>query len=94
MVTKLNIKEGDRVEKGALLAKLEDVDYRAEYDHAVANAEAAKRRCDELWKYRDMEIQQAKADLADSKAQLHPTQDRLQAHGRIEELQCRRRQGI
>lgn len=70
MVTKLNITEGDRVEKGALLAKLEDVDYRADYDHAVASAEAAKRRCDELWKYRDMEIEQAKADLADNKAQL------------------------
>ena len=70
MVTKLNITEGDRVKKGALLAKLEDVDYRADYDHAVASADAAKRRCDELWKYRDLEIEQAKADLADSKAQL------------------------
>src|SRR5579862_1465549 len=43
MVLKLNVTEGMAVKKGFLLAKLEDVDYRADYDHAVAQADAAKR---------------------------------------------------
>jgi multidrug resistance efflux pump len=69
MVTKLYITEGMRVKKDFLLAELEDIDYKAEYDHAVAIAAGAQRKCDELWKYRDQEIKQAAADLADCKAQ-------------------------
>jgi multidrug resistance efflux pump len=69
MVTKLYITEGMRVNKDFLLAELEDIDYKAEYDRAVATADSARRKYDELWKYRDQEISQAVADLADCKAQ-------------------------
>lgn len=69
MVIKLYITEGMRVPKDFLLAELEDIDYKADYDRAVANVGAAQRRHDELWKYRDVEIKQAEADMADSKAQ-------------------------
>jgi HlyD family secretion protein len=69
MVMKLNITEGMPVKKGFLLAKLEDVDYKADYEHAVATADGAKRRHDELWKYRRQEIQQADAEWKDCKAQ-------------------------
>jgi len=69
MVLNLNITEGKKVQKGYLLAKLEDVDYQADYDHSKATAESLKRRYEELFKYRDQEIRQAEADYADSKAQ-------------------------
>jgi HlyD family secretion protein len=62
MVEKLYIKEGDRVEKGKVLAELEEIDYKADYDRALATL-------DELWKYRDQEIEQCKADWEDCKAQ-------------------------
>jgi HlyD family secretion protein len=68
MVTKLYITEGKLVPKDFLLAELEDVDYRYDYEHALAAAESAQRHYDELWKYRDQEIRQAAADWADSKA--------------------------
>jgi len=70
MVMKLNITEGMRVKKDFLLAELEDIDYRAEFVRAEATADGAERRYNELWKYRDQEIQQMAADLADSEAQL------------------------
>ncbi len=69
MVMKLYITEGMAVKKDLLLAELEDVDYKADYDHALANAVGAQRRWDEMWKYRDQEIKQAAADWEDSKAQ-------------------------
>ena len=62
MVTKLNITEGMRVKKDCLLAELEDIDYKADRDRAVATL-------DELCKYREQEEDQAKADWEDCKAQ-------------------------
>lgn len=68
-VMKLYIMEGKRVKKGDILAEIETVDYQADYDRAVASVESAKRRWQELWKYREEEVRQAKAELDDAKAQ-------------------------
>jgi HlyD family secretion protein len=75
MVTKLNIQEGTRVDKGFVLAELEKVDYQSEYDHAVATAAAAKQRYLELENgFRKEEKEQAKQELHENEAlrdQLH-----------------------
>lgn len=69
MVTKLYITEGMQVQKGDTLATLEDVDYRADRDRARGASEAAEARWQELWKYRDKEISQVRAELDDAKTQ-------------------------
>jgi HlyD family secretion protein len=64
MVTKLNILEGMRVDKGFVLAELEKVDYQAEYDRAAATAASARQRYLELKNgYRPEEIEQAEQEL-------------------------------
>lgn len=68
-VLQLNIKEGKYVEKGFVLAVLEDVEFKADYLHCVEAVNSAKGRLDELKVYRNEEIQQAKADLDDAIAQ-------------------------
>lgn len=69
MVMELNIEEGMRIKEGDIVAKIETTEYKADYDRAQGAAGAAKHRWQELWKYRDDEIRQLKADLDDSKAQ-------------------------
>jgi HlyD family secretion protein len=70
MVTKLNILEGLRVDKGFVLAELEKVDYQAEYDRAVATAASAKQRYLELKNgFRQEEKDQAKHELQENEAQ-------------------------
>lgn len=70
MVTKLNIEEGQRIAKGAVIAELEDIDYRADRDRAKATLENAKQRLLELQSgNRPEEIQQAKAELDEAEAQ-------------------------
>ncbi|HZT82630.1 MAG TPA: efflux RND transporter periplasmic adaptor subunit [Gemmataceae bacterium] len=69
MITKLYIQEGDRVEQGKVLAELETVDYKADYDRALATAEGAWQRWYELCTgYRKDEIVQAKAELDEADA--------------------------
>ena len=69
MVTDLDIQEGKWVRKGHVLAKLEDIDYKADYDHAVgALAEARQNLC-ELKDFRDKEIEQMKARWEEASAQ-------------------------
>lgn len=68
-VTELYIQEGKRVKKGELLAEIEDTEFRADRDRVKAQVEGAKHRLDELWKYREKEISQAKAEMDDSIAQ-------------------------
>src|SRR5439155_21001653 len=70
MVTHIYFKEGDIVDKGKLLVEFEDVSYRADRDRAGAMLEEAKRNLDVLTKYRQQEIEQAKAKLDEAKAQL------------------------
>lgn len=75
MVVKLNIEEGQHVEKGDVLAVLETTDYKAEYDRAVATANASWQRFLELYVgSRPEEIKQAKAQLEEMEA----NRDRLQ----------------
>jgi HlyD family secretion protein len=62
--------EGQFFEKGAILAKLEDIDYRAERDHAVAARDAAKQRYEESLRNRPEEIEEAKHELKESEATL------------------------
>ena len=71
MIVRLPIQEGMRVKKGDVVAELEDTDYRADYERAVASLEAAKQRLLELEHgNRPEEISQATAELAESEAQL------------------------
>jgi multidrug resistance efflux pump len=70
MVVKLRIMEGMRVAKGDVLAELEDIDYRADRDRAKALLESAQQNLAELDRgFRPEEIEQARAELAESEAQ-------------------------
>jgi multidrug resistance efflux pump len=60
MVMELTFKEGDFVKEGTVLAKLEDVNYKADRNRAQAALDEAQRNLDVLTKYRQQEIQQAK----------------------------------
>ncbi|MBI2808499.1 MAG: efflux RND transporter periplasmic adaptor subunit [Planctomycetes bacterium] len=68
-VMKLELEEGKYVKKGVVLAKLEDIEYEADFRHASAAVKVAQARVDELKKYRGDEIAQAKADMDDARAQ-------------------------
>ncbi|MFO0968140.1 MAG: HlyD family efflux transporter periplasmic adaptor subunit [Gemmataceae bacterium] len=67
-VVYLKFKEGQTVPKGALLAKIEDTEFKADFDKANGALDAARRRVDVLEKYRDDEIKQAKADFDETMA--------------------------
>src|SRR5262249_47355114 len=70
MIESLNIEEGKHVKKGEILAQLETVDYRAEYDHALANYESCWQKWLELYSgSRPQEIKAAKARLDEMDAQ-------------------------
>ncbi|ODA28272.1 HlyD family secretion protein [Planctopirus hydrillae] len=70
-IIELNVKEGTRVEKGFVLAKLEPTEYRADYEGARANVAAAEARLAELREgNRPEEIAQAQAELGEAKATL------------------------
>jgi HlyD family secretion protein len=68
-VMKLNIEEGKEVQKGFLLAVLEDVEYRSDYDRAQSGLASARAKLEELRKYRADEIRQADSELKDAAAQ-------------------------
>ncbi|MBL9080919.1 MAG: efflux RND transporter periplasmic adaptor subunit [Planctomycetales bacterium] len=71
MVVKLDIEEGRRVEKGALLAEIESIEYQRDYERATAMHELAKARLTELENgSRPEEIGQAEAELAQAKEEL------------------------
>jgi HlyD family secretion protein len=70
MIESLNIEEGKHVNKGDILAQLESVDYRAEYDHSLANFESCWQHWLELYSgSRPEEIRSAKAKLDEMDAQ-------------------------
>ncbi len=69
--------EGQKFKKGEVLAELEDVDYRADRDHAAATLAGAKQRYAELKERFPLELSQAEAKLAETEANL--TQLRLDA---------------
>jgi multidrug resistance efflux pump len=70
-ILKLEIEEGRRVEKGAVLAQLEDTEYQADVDRATHAMKAAEERWKELKKgNREEEKEQAKAELGEAQVQL------------------------
>lgn len=71
MIVKLRVQEGLRVKKGEVLAELEDTDYQADRDRAVALLESSRRRLEELQNgFRKEEIQQAREELGETRSQL------------------------
>jgi len=70
MVEKLSVEEGKRVKQGDVLAELEKTDYLADMHRAKASLELAEQRMLEAQKNRPEEIAQARAELAESEAQL------------------------
>ena len=55
MLMKLYVEEGKRVKAGDLLADIEDVEYKADHDRAVASLELAKHRLQELERNQETE---------------------------------------
>jgi multidrug resistance efflux pump len=71
VVTKLTFEEGDRVKEGALLAEIEDTDYKSDRDRASATLHLAQERLAELEHgNRPEEVSQAKAELEEARVQL------------------------
>ncbi len=61
--------EGRRVKKDWSLAKLEDIDYKADYNRAVSSAEMARQQLAELTRSHQKEIDQARAEFEEADAQ-------------------------
>ncbi len=71
MIQKLDIIEGQHVDQGHILAVLEDIDYKADLEHAKAVLASAKQKSLELDNgSRPEEIREAKAELDESEAQV------------------------
>jgi HlyD family secretion protein len=71
MVTRLTFEEGKRVKRGDILAEIEDVDYRTDYDHSLGECELARQKLLELEHgNRPEEIAEAKAQLEEAEANL------------------------
>lgn len=67
VVVELNIEEGQRVAKDAILARIEDTDYQTDYDRATATHKLAQERLSELETgNRPAEISQANAELEEA----------------------------
>src|SRR5215831_12390430 len=66
----IGVEKGDHVRKDQLVVRLEDREYRAQYDQATAAYEAAEARLKELERgSRPEEIERAKADMQRADAQ-------------------------
>lgn len=71
MVVKLDIEEGRRVEKGALLAQIESIEYERDLERAVALYELSKARLLEMENgSRPEEIAQAEAELGQAQEEI------------------------
>ena len=67
----IGVDKGDRVKEDQLVVRLEDREYRAQYDQARASAEASQARLTELERgSRPEEIDRARADVQRAEAQL------------------------
>jgi len=67
-IISLAIEEGKFFKKGALLAELDDTPYRADFEESKASLASAQAKFDELQLSWPLEIKQAKAQVAESKA--------------------------
>lgn len=85
----IGVEKGDRVEKGQLLVKLDDREYRARVDEAEATQRAAEARLSELERgYRREEIERSSAELARAEA------DRKNAAADIPRLEMLFKNGV
>jgi HlyD family secretion protein len=85
----IGVEKGDRVEKGQLLVKLEDREFRANFDRDQAALKLAETRLLELEAgSRPEEIQRAKAELDRTKA------DRVNAKLELERLEKLLKNGV
>jgi HlyD family secretion protein len=67
----IGVEKGDRVAKGQVIVRLEDREYRAQFDQAIASFETAKSRVAELEAgSRPEEIDRAMADIQRAEAQV------------------------
>jgi HlyD family secretion protein len=69
MVEKLYVIEGKRVKEGAELCRIEKVNYKADYDRAVASLKAARHRLEETERAWPDETEQAKAEMESAQAE-------------------------
>jgi len=75
MITALNIVEGQRVNKADVLAQLETIDYKADYDRAQAAVTSSEQHLLELQHgSRKEEIAEAQAELQEAEAQRNQLQ--------------------
>ncbi len=74
MIVKSYILEGRRVNKGDVLAELEDVDYQADVRRAQATLELARHRLSEIETNRPKEVGAAEAELEEARAQFAQAQ--------------------
>jgi multidrug resistance efflux pump len=85
LIMRLTFKEGDVVQKGAILAELETTDYKADYDRAHAAVLMARAKYEEMANgSREEEIAQAEAALKEaeeSRRQLIDEVSRLRQAG-------------
>lgn len=71
ILLELNVEEGKKVKKGDILGRVEDTEYRADYNRAKGIRDMAAAVVQELEEgNRKQEIEQARADLAETEAQL------------------------
>jgi multidrug resistance efflux pump len=87
MVMRLNVKEGEKVEKNAELAVLEKVDYEADYDRAEAALRNAQARLVETQLRLPSQILQAEAQYDASQADLQQQEDVFRRLTRLERNQ-------
>src|SRR5262245_8756028 len=80
----IGVEKGDRVRQGQVIVRLEDREYRAQYDQAKAQLDTAEARLNELQRgSRPEEIERARHEVERAEAQL-----------RTEEAQLRRIEGL
>ncbi|HBI45446.1 MAG TPA: secretion protein HlyD [Planctomycetales bacterium] len=77
------LEEGQRFKEGAPLARIEDVNYRADFMHAKYALASAEQRYQQSLSNRPEEIDQSKADLAESEATLEQLKLEMQRSTRL-----------
>jgi HlyD family secretion protein len=77
------LEEGQFFKEGELLARIEDINYRADYEHAKYALASAQQRYQQSLANRPEEIDQAKADLAESEANLEQLKLEMQRSTRL-----------
>lgn len=83
-IVKLNIQEGQRVKAGEVLAEIEDTEYRAERDRALAARDMAQWTVKELEEgFRKQEKAQAAAELREAKIQRDHYQTLVERYRRL-----------